>query len=211
MHLRPDEPQQIARLLGFLQHGEWLARDVAAKQARLAEAPALRRFFAMQSRQEAFHAAVFQGAAHWLAPRGIRPAAPAPLAHYRAEIEAALAHGDLAESLLALQVLFEALGDVVLHAIDAGIERRGGGFTRLRQALRAQEQAHHAFGVLALDRLIADGRDSMERLRKRSDVYRECIDHMFRELTELFARFDENPADYRRLLHHRLPAWVRPA
>ncbi len=122
MHLRPDEPQQIARLLGFLQHGEWLARDVAARQARLAEAPALRRFFAMQSRQEAFDAAIFQGAVHWLAPRGICPPAPKPLAQYRAAIEAALARGDIAESLLALQVLFEALGDVVLQAIDAGIE-----------------------------------------------------------------------------------------
>lgn len=211
MHLHPDEPLQIARLLGFLQQGEWLARDIAARQAHLATCPALRRFFAMQSRQEAFHAAVFQNAVHWLAPRGVRPPAPEPLAQYRAGIEAALARGDVAESLLALQVLFEALGDVVLQAIDAGIEWRGGGFARLRRVLRAQEQAHHAFGVRALDGLIASGQDSMERLRGQSGVYFGLIDGMCRALADLFAGFDENPADYLQRFHDRLPAWTRPA
>jgi len=211
MHLRPDEPQQIARLLGFLQHGEWLARDMAARQARLAGTPVLRRFLAVQSRQEAFHAAVFQNAVHWLAPRGVHPPTLKPLARYRASIEASLAQGNLAESLLALQVLFEALGEVVLHAIDTGIERRGGGFARLRLALRAQEQAHHAFGVRTLDSLLAGNQNSTERLYKRSSVYLECIDDMLRELADLFAVFNENPADYRRQLHNHLPKWARPA
>lgn len=211
MHLRPDEPLQIARLFGFLQHGEWLARDMAARQARLAATPELRRFFAAQSRQEAFHAAVFQNAESWLAPRGVRPPAPEPLANYRACIESALARSDLAESLLALQVLFETLGDAVLQAVDTGIERRGGGFARLRRVLRAQEQAHHTFGVRALDRLFADSNASTVRLRERADVYLDLIDRMFRDLADLFADFDENPADYRRLLHNRLPVWATPA
>lgn len=211
MHLRPGEPLQVARLFGFLLHGEWLARDIAARQARLAATHELRRFFAAQSRQEAFHAAVFQGAVHWLTPRGVRPPAPEPLANYRMCIESALARGDLAESLLALQVLFEALGDAVLQAVDTGIERRGGGFVQLRKVLQAQEQVHHAFGVRALDRLLADGNAPMERLRERAGVYLELIDCMFRELADLFADFDENPADYRRRLHNRLPAWATPA
>lgn len=209
MRLHPDEPLQIARLLGFLQHGEWLARDVAAQQARLADTPVLRRSFATQSRQEAFHASVFQNAVHWLAPRGMRPPAPKSLTQYRASIESALARGDLAESLLALQVLFEALGGVVLQAVDAGIERRGGGFARLRRVLRTQERAHHTFGVHTLDRLLADGNAPMERLRERAEVYLELIDRLFRDLTGLFAGFDENPADYRLRLHNRLPGWAR--
>lgn len=211
MFLRPDEPMWIARLFGFLQHGEWLARDVAARQARLADTPVLRRFLTVQSRQEAFHAVVFEGAAHWLAPRGVRPPAPKPLARYHTYIELALARGDLAESLLALQVLFEGLGDTVLRAIDAGIERRGDGFAQLRRALQMQEQAHHAFGVCVLDRLLAGGNASMDRLRERANAYLGLIDGVFQDLADLFADFGENPADYRRQFHNRLPEWTRPA
>lgn len=211
MHLLPDESRQIARLFGFLRHGEWLARDVAARQARLAADPALRRFFAAQARQEAFHAAVFDGAVHWLAPRGVRPPAPAPLRRYRARVEAALACGDLVESLLALQVLFEALGDVVLEAIDAGIERRGGGFTRLRRVLRAQEQAHHAFGVRALEQQLDAMPASVARLREPARGYVELVGEILHSLEGVFADFRQEPAECLHRFRQRLPAWAGAA
>lgn len=211
MHLRPDEPQHVARLLGFLQHGEWLARDVAARQARLAAAPALRCFFATQSRQELFHAAVFQGAVHWLAPRGVKDIPGLPeLERYRTLTEAAIARGDLAESVLALQVLFEALGDVAFEAIDTGIERRGGGFGRLRRVLRAQEQGHHAFGVRLLNQLAASA-DARRWLQQRAQDYLELVSGMLAGLDGLFVHFDEDPRDYLAGFRRRLPAWLLSA
>ncbi len=208
MHLRPDESRQIARLFGFLQHGEWLARDVAARQAQLAPDPLAKRFFAAQSRQETFHAAVFQGVVHWLAPRGVPPPLPNALAGYRARVEDALARGDLAESLLALQVTFEALGDVVLEAIDAGIARRGGGFERLRRVLRTQEQAHHAFGVRALERHFEAVPDLSARLRAPALDYAELVRDVLHGLGGVFADFRQDPADHWRRFRQRLPGWA---
>ena len=91
--------------------GEQLAGDMAARQAALAPAPKLGRFLQTQAHQEAFHAVVFQGVIHWLAPRGLRmPPRHPSMERYRGLMESALARGDLAESLLALQVLLEAMG-----------------------------------------------------------------------------------------------------
>lgn len=211
MRLHPHETQQVARLFSFLQHGEWLARDVAERQSRLATTPALQYFFVTQSRQEMFHATVFQGAVHWLAPRGAKNVPGLPeLNRYRTLTEAAIGRGDLAESVLALQVLFEALGDTTLEMIDAGIERRGGGFERLRRVLRAQEQGHHAFGMRLLNQLAASV-DERRRLRQRAENYMELVGGMFAGLDELFAHFDEDPQDYLAGFQHRLPAWLLPA
>lgn len=211
MHLRPDEPQQIARLFGFLLLGERLAGDMAARQAMLAPVPKLARFLQTQACQEAFHAVVFQGAIHWLAPRGGRTPRHPSMERYRGLMESALARGDLAESLLALQVLLEAMGDVVLEAIDAGIERRGLGFKRLRRMLRQQEQTHHAFGVHQLTNLVAADAALPARLQMQTQNYLEVIDTMFAELEESFLDFGENPSDYRRAFQQRLPGWLTTA
>ena len=212
MHLRPDEPQQIARLFGFLLLGERLAGDMAARQAALAPVPKLGRFLQTQARQEAFHAVVFQGVIHWLAPRGLRmPPRHPSMERYCGLMESALARGNFAESLLALQVLLEAMGDVVLEAIDAGIERRGLGFKRLRRMLRQQEQMHHAFGVHQLDSLVSADATQRARLQGQAQNYLEVIDVMFAELEELFLDFDEDPSDYRHAFQRRLPVWLAPA
>lgn len=207
MPLRPGESRQVARLFGFLQLGEWLAHDVAVRQSRLATEPAARRFLAAQARQEAFHANVFQGANHWLGARGTTDAPGlAGLARYRARAMAALDRGDLAESVLAVQVLFEALGDVALEAIDAGIARRGGGFERLRRALRAQEQTHHAFGVRLLNEQATTA--ARQRLQQQAQNYLELIHGLFTELDDLFGAFGEDPAEYLAGFRRRLPAWL---
>lgn len=211
MHLRPNEPQHVARLFGFLLLGERLAGDMAARQAVLAPAPKLRRFLQTQARQEAFHAVVFEGVVLWLAPRGVRALRHPSMEHYRGLMESALARGNFAESLLALQVLLEAMGDVVLEAIDTGIERRGLGFRRLRRVLRQQEQAHHTFGVHQLDSLVSAHAAQQARLQEQAQNYLEVIDAMFAELEGSFLDFDEDPSDYRRAFQRRLPAWLTPA
>jgi hypothetical protein len=212
MPLHPGETTKVARLFGFLLLGEQLAGDMAARQAALAPAPKLGRFLQTQAHQEAFHAVVFQGVIHWLAPRGLRmPPRHPSMERYRGLMESALARGDLAESLLALQVLLEAMGDVVLEAIDTGSERRGLGFRRLRRVLRQQEQTHHAFGVHQLVNLVSADATQRARLQGQAQNYLEVIDAMFVELEELFLDFDENPSDYRRAFQRRLPVWLAPA
>lgn len=212
MFLHPDETTKAARLFGFLLLGEQLAGDMAARQAARAPAPKLGRFLQTQARQEAFHAVVFQGVIHWLAPRGLRMS-PRHLSmeRYRGLMESALARDDLTESLLALQVLLEAMGDVVLEAIDAGIERRGLGFRRLRRVLRQQEQTHHAFGVYQMESLVSADATQRARLQGQAQNYLEVIDTMFVELEELFLDFDENPSDYRHAFQRRLPVWLASA
>ncbi len=211
MHLHPGETTKAARLFGFLLLGEQLAGDMAARQAALTPTPKLGRFLQTQARQEAFHAVVFQGVIHWLAPRGLRmPPRHPSMERYRELMESALARGDLAESLLALQVLLEAMGNVVLEAIDAGIERRGLGFKRLRRMLRQQEQTHHAFGVCQVERLVSADAAQRTRLQGQTRNYLETIDTMFVELEGLFLDFDENPSDYRRAFQRHLPTWLAP-
>src|SRR5712691_8943519 len=110
----------------------------------------MRRFLAGQARQEALHAAVFQGAIAWLAPRHLSacPLLPA-LERYRALIEDAIRRGRFLETVLAEQVILEGLGEAILGRIEAGLVKRKAGFSRLRRILLHQEEAHHDFGCHA--------------------------------------------------------------
>src|SRR5574340_847598 len=155
MLVRPDERVPIARLLRFLEQGEELARDCAKAQATLAPEAGMRSFLLGQARQEGYHAVVFRGAIAWLAPRhlGSCPRLQ-PLERYRTLIEDAIRRGDLAETLLAEQIILEGLGEAILKRIDAGLVKRNAPFGRLRRILVRQEEAHHEFGRRALDRAI---------------------------------------------------------
>jgi len=208
LHLGSGETAAIARLFGFLLLGERLAQELAAQQASLAPVPKWRHFLQQQARQEGLHATVFEGAVRWCAPRS-RHAPPGlpSLQRYRQLAQAAIARGDLAESVIALQVVFEAVGDVVLAAIDAGIARRGGGFVRLRRVLRHQEQAHHAFGMHLLNVLVSDD-THRQGLRAPARDYLELVDTMFTELDGLFQHFDEDPAAYLAAFRCKLPGWL---
>lgn len=210
MNWRPGDNIQVARLLGFLWAGECLATNVAQQQARLAPDSRTRRFLAKQARQEHFHAAVFCRAQRWLASGSSRTLPTlAALSRYESLVQAALARRDFDESLIALQIALEGLGDVVLRNVDVGLTRRGLGFARLRRLLRQQEQTHHAFGVHWLQRRIDSGVADTERLRSRAGGYLELVNVMFAELTDLFVGFDEDPAQYRAAFEQTLPVWLR--
>lgn len=60
MLVRSDERVPIARLLRFLQDGEYFASGCARAQTRLAPNPGVCRFLLNQARQESYHAFVFQ-------------------------------------------------------------------------------------------------------------------------------------------------------
>src|SRR5712691_9711517 len=187
MLVRPDEREPLARLLQFLEHGERLAHDCARAQAALAPDPSMRRFLAGQARQEALHAAVFQGAIAWLAPRHLSacPLLPA-LERYRALIEDAIRRGRFLETVLAEQVILEGLGEAILGRIEAGLVKRKAGFSRLRRILLHQEEAHHGFGLRVLERAIADGETSPEGLRLLGENYLALLDAMVVALSGLF-------------------------
>lgn len=209
MLVRPDERVPLARLLQFLEHGERLAHDCARAQAALAPDPTMRRFLSGQARQEALHAAVFQGAVAWLAPRhlGDCPVLP-PLERYRALIEEAIRERRFAETLLAEQIILEGLGEAILKRLEAGLVKRKAGFGRLRRILLHQEEAHHAFGRRTLERTIEAGQASSEALRERAPEYLAVADAMVLALGDLFASIDENAAAYIGDARSALPSWL---
>jgi len=209
MLVRPDERAPLARLLQFLEHGERLAHDCARAQAALAPDAGARCFLAGQARQEALHAAVFQGAVLWLAPRrlGACPVLP-PLERYRALIEEAIRERRFAETLLAEQIILEGLGEAILKRLEAGLAKRKAGFGRLRRILLHQEEAHHAFGSRALEKTIAAGQAAPEVLRERAPEYLAVADKMVLALGDLFASIDEDADAYIKDARAALPAWL---
>lgn len=139
---------RIARLFNVLWHGERIACAIAMRQARVCRDPKARRFFALQATQEALHATVFHVAATLLATRGrsLRTPAIAVLDDYRRRLDDDLAAGDLAGSVVGLQVVLEGLGDVVLKRLNPELNCRGTRFAPWHKLLLAQEDIHHAFG-----------------------------------------------------------------
>ncbi len=209
MLVRPDERVPIARLLTFLEYGEYLAHDCARAQAALAHEKGMQRFLLSQARQEAAHAWVFQGAIAWLAPKhlGDSPFLPA-LEQYRVLIEDALQRRDFPETLMAEQIILEGLGEAILARIEEGLAIRNAPFGHLRRILLHQEEAHHDFGRRMLDRAFAAGTTSPDDLRARAQEYLALTDRMVSTLEDLFASIDEDPQFYMARAKSYLPAWV---
>lgn len=209
MLVRPDERVPIARLLRFLEQGEHLARHCARAQAALVSEPGPRGFLLGQARQEMMHALVFQSAIAWLAPRHLKacPLLP-PLERYRALIGEALARQDLAETLMAEQIILEGLGEAILSRIEAGLVTRGAPFSRLRRLLLHQEEAHYSFGRRMLERLIAAGHTTHEALTRRAQEYLSLTEEMVATLAHLFESIDEDPAAWLADARTYLPHWL---
>jgi hypothetical protein len=197
-------------LFTVLAAGEALAHDCALGQAKLTANAHQHRFFTSQARQEAMHRRVFECTALCLAPKGIgSPTVLAPMNAYRTLTESALKRGDLAETLLAPQVVMEGLGEAVLERVDFGLNTRGYGFTKLRRMLMRQEHAHHAFGLRQLKQLFAEGSEIRSRLRERARVYQALSDEILRVQAPLFEFFGEDLQAYQCAARRDLPAWLR--
>jgi len=209
MLVRPDERVPIARLLTFLEYGERLAHDCALAQAALAPERGMQRFLAGQARQESVHAWVFQGAIAWLAPRrlGASPFLPA-LEEYRMLLEDALRRRDLAETLMAEQLILEGLGEAILARIEEGLAKRNAPFGQLRRILLHQEEAHYDFGRRMLDRAFAAGTTSPDHLCARAQEYLALTDRMVSTLGDLFESIEEDPQLYMARARSYLPGWL---
>lgn len=199
----------IARLLGFIEHGERLAHECASAQAELTSDAGMKRFLKDQARQEAMHARVFQGAITWLAPRHVKETPPLPaLEEYRALLTDALRRGDWFETLLGEQVILEGLGEAILTRIEEGLAKRRAPFGRLRRMLLHQEEAHHGFGRRVLERAMSQGRVDPCFLRRSGEVYLTLTTTMITTLADLFESIDEDPALWARDVRGFLPAWL---
>jgi hypothetical protein len=114
-----NRARELARAATLLEAGERLAVHAASAQAAIAPEPRAARFFALQARQEAFHARVFAATATFLAPGpGVAHPGAAALAAYRARLAADLDAGDLWSSVVGVQVVLEALGVAVLGEVE---------------------------------------------------------------------------------------------
>lgn len=211
MLVKTDERIPLARLLKFLELGEQLAHGCARAQTLLAPEPGMKRFLMGQSRQEEFHAHSFKWAIKWLAPRHVGPVPYLePLEEYRLRLSASLQRKDFVESLLAEQIILEALGEMMLKKIEAGLVKRNAPFQRLRRMLIHQEEAHHAFGLRTLQRAIDRQETTVDSLRAQAQDYLALTVRMMISVTDLFQSLDEDPDEYIAAFHRHLPSWLRP-
>ncbi len=181
----------------FLRHlalGERVAQHSAARQARLAPSARAARFFRAQARHEALHAQVFDFAASSLGAAALT-LDPCPYHAYDAQLAVAAQRGDYAGTVVGTQLVLEALGEILLDRLDAGLERHGTGLHRLRRLLRAQEAAHHAFGVAEIAALAAATPAGMTALRVRIPPYRLLAQAMIGAATPVLHVFGLSSED----------------
>jgi hypothetical protein len=210
MLIAPNQRETIARLLQFLEQGERLAHDCARAQAQLAGDGGMCRFLMGQARQEAAHSLVFRGAIAWLAPRrgSGAPALPS-LERYRQLLDSAIAHGNFMETVVAEQVILEGLGEAILRRIEEGLAKRRAPLGRVRLMLLHQEEAHHQFGLRIVQRAVASGHTSLDRLRSQVQEYLFLSQDMLVAVADLFVSIDEDAALYLSYYRDTLPDWIK--
>ena len=209
MLIKSGEHIPLSQLLTFMMLGEQLAHDCAQAQVSLTPERGMQTFLARQARQEGYHAIAFQGAIRWLTPH-LRH--PLPISKhmntYRELLEAAIDRHDLAETLLAEQIILEGLGEAILKKIEAGLLKRGAPFKRLRRMLIHQEEAHHQFGLRVLSKMLERGEESHDSLHDRAQEYLPLAKMLLFSAQDAFYSIDEDPQEYWDDFYHLLPAWL---
>lgn len=209
MLVHPDEKVPIARLLTFLEYGERMAQNCAARQAAATDDVNVARFLKSQARQESMHAYVFQGAIAWLAPRHLGDAPfLSALEAYRRKLDEAFTRGDVLETFLAEQIILEGLGEAILTRIEAGLAKREAPFGRLRRILLLQEEAHHAFGERMIERAVARGQTDYGQLKETAQEYLDLTRSMVLTLSDLFGSINEDPSAWANDVRRYLPEWL---
>lgn len=151
--LDAHERRAAAQLLRVQAAGERIARDGARAQAGIAPDRVSRRFLLRQSRQEGFHAVLFDRLARTLDSEDnvVREAdIPASLVRIRTALAEAIAGRNYTDAIVIQHVALEGLGHAVLERLDEELPAFGEHFGRLRRLILAQEDAHYAFGARML-------------------------------------------------------------
>ena len=209
MLIKSGEHLHLAHLLTFMVLGEELAHDCARAQIALAPERGMQTFLAGQSRQEGYHALVFQGAIHWISPRFKYPSLlSSHMKKYQDLLEGAIQRQDFAETLLAEQIILEGLGEAILKRIDEGLLKRGAPFKRLRRKLIHQEEAHYQFGLRALSRMVEREQESYDTLRNRIQEYLPLAKTLLFSAQDAFYAIDEDPQNYWDDFYLNIPSWL---
>lgn len=204
MNIGKDEKHQIAQVFSFLLSGEKVAHHCALKQAEICSDTNMKRFFIKQSRQEKFHATIFQSAIMWLTPKGVRCPAQKPMENYHNILRSATDNNDLLSSVIGLQVILEGMGDVVLSRFNHGINQRDIGYKKIRQAIIEQEDLHHEFGLRYIET-----HDTTSIPETHTEHYLSLISDMFISFETLLEFFDEDGGNYLTEFNNNLPDQIR--
>ncbi len=204
----PSRARELARAASLLEEAERLALHAASGQAAIVRDPRAARFFALQARQEAFHARVFATTAAFLAPGPvIAHPGEAALAAYRARLDGDLDAGDLWTSVVGVQVALEALGAAVLGEVEERLVRHLPGLVPLHRVLARQEAAHHAFGLRLVERAAVRGELAAPQVRAAVAHYRPLAVGLLAACAELLDGLGDSPAPYAARFEALLPAW----
>ncbi|NOX27490.1 MAG: hypothetical protein GXP21_04760 [Gammaproteobacteria bacterium] len=207
MYLIPSRSTQLARLFSLLSQGERIAHISAAQQSQLMTQhgnTAHAKFFKQQSRQERFHARVFSSAALWIGS-GKTNTCCKHLKLFEKSIENALHRRDMTESILAVQVILESIGKIILEGIDARMERQRYGFKKIRAIILAQEAEHHEFGQNQLLHLTQNTNAKLSDMQQQSQHYQELANNIFDELAPLFDHLGADINRYKSELNNEIP------
>ncbi len=211
MLVKRGEHEALAHLLMFMVLGERLAHECAKTQREITPDKGIKTFLTSQARQEHSHAIIFEWAIRWLTPREPdRLTIAKQMAPYRQRLEGALQEKNLAETLLAEQIILEGMGEAILKKLEAGLVKRGAPFQRLRKMLIHQEEAHHQFGLRVLDRMLEKGETDIEDLNTRGQLYLSLAETLLYSVHETFSSIDEHTHEYWEDFLATLPPWLRP-
>jgi len=207
LRLDGSRREALGQFLRHLAAGERVARSSAILQARLAPDGRAARFFRAQARHEGFHARLFDLFAAWLGAPALA-LLPSPYAQYQERVAEAAGAQRFLETVLATQVILEALGETLLVRLTTGLERSGAGFHRLRRVIRRQEEAHHAFGMDTLREAITRGAADHASLRAAAAPYISLCDDMIASGAPALAHFHLTRTDIGNDFRSLLPDWL---
>ena len=189
---------RIAQFFAGMLRAEEISRDVARRQALIAPGAAMRRFLALQSRQEALHARAFRAALHLASRRDRCPGALASaLDRFAARLHADLDAGSLEGSLIGLQGVLEGIGAVALGAPKTELATIGGRLVPLRQVLLRQEAMHHRCGLHWLAQLCTDRIRDHDALQRSRRDYADLGEAVLVASVDIFEGFDIDQRLYR--------------
>ena len=197
------------QLLGFLARSEQIAANCAQQQSKLAVDKKMRAFFSTQARQERQHAFVFNRSLQWLSEKNFQQINYSGLYAFEKKLANAFDRNDLAESIVAQQLLFEGLGEITLHKVSAGIEDRGFGFQRLRKIILNQERAHHHFGEKHINAVINAPEFDVQLIAKQCKEYLEILYLVLTEMESVLEFYNQSVQGFYMQLINDLPAKVR--
>ena len=206
-----DEIGHLARLLDFLKAGEQVASVCAQRQSEFVadKDRQCSKFLRRQSGQEQFHNRVFQGAEYWLSARGVRQQSNCEaFREYERRVLHALDQGHFSESLFAVQVMLESVGETVLSHLDAGMTRRRMGLQRIRRVILQQERAHHSFGGQQLQRWMRLEGVSQAQMRDIAEPYVSLGRQMLDGMDAVFAGLNQDKQRYWNHIENELPDWL---